>query len=61
MKSLADMHMHTIMSGHAYGTIWVHEKNLKMIGITEHDPGAVGELSLAEGLIEEYNFPKFLV
>ena len=39
MKSLADMHMHTIMSGHAYGTIWVHEKNLKMIGITEHGSG----------------------
>lgn len=38
------MHMHTIMSGHAYGTIRdmvkaAHEKNLKMIGITEHGPG----------------------
>ena len=47
MKLIADMHMHTIASGHAYGTIWemamaASEKNLQMIGITEHAPGIPG-------------------
>lgn len=40
-KLIADMHMHTLVSGHAYGTIremaaTAGEKNLKLIGITEH-------------------------
>lgn len=43
----ADVHMHTIMSGHAYGTIRemaqaAAEKGLKTIGITEHGPGIPG-------------------
>ena len=48
MKALiADLHMHTIMSGHAFGTIRemaaaAAEKNLKLIGITEHGPGIPG-------------------
>ncbi|MGI6006112.1 MAG: phosphatase [Ruminococcus sp.] len=48
MKSLvADIHMHTLVSGHAYGTIRemvqaAREKNLKMIGISEHGPGTPG-------------------
>ena len=47
MKLLADMHMHTIMSGHAYGTLreMAHaasQKGLKVIGITEHGPGIPG-------------------
>ena len=47
MKLIADMHMHTIASGHAYGTIRemamaASEKNLQMIGITEHAPGIPG-------------------
>lgn len=47
MKLLADMHMHTLVSGHAYGTIRemaqaASEKGLKLIGITEHAPGIPG-------------------
>ncbi len=48
MNSLiADLHMHTIVSGHAYGTIRemakeASEKGLKLIGITEHAPGIPG-------------------
>jgi putative hydrolase len=48
MKPLiADMHMHTLVSGHAYGTIremaaGAAEQNLQMIGITEHGPGVPG-------------------
>ena len=39
-KLIADMHMHTLVSGHAYGTIremaaTAGEKNLKLIG-TRH-------------------------
>ncbi len=47
MELFADMHMHTIMSGHAYGTIRemaqvASEKGLRVIGITEHGPGIPG-------------------
>ena len=48
MKPLiADMHMHTLVSGHAFGTIRemaaaASEKDLQMIGITEHGPGVPG-------------------
>jgi len=48
MKSLvADMHMHTLVSGHAFGTIRemaadAAEKKLQLIGITEHGPGLPG-------------------
>lgn len=48
MKSLvADMHMHTLVSGHAFGTIRemaadAAERNLQLIGITEHGPGLPG-------------------
>ena len=48
MKPLiADMHMHTLVSGHAYGTIremaaGAAERKLQMIGITEHGPGIPG-------------------
>ena len=48
MKSLvADLHMHTIMSGHAFGTVLematgAKEKGLQLIGITEHGPGIPG-------------------
>ena len=48
MKPLiADMHMHTIVSGHAYGTIRemaadAAERKLQLIGITEHGPGIPG-------------------
>lgn len=44
---LADVHMHTIMSGHAFGTLRelaaeAALKNLKLIGVTEHAPGIPG-------------------
>lgn len=44
---LADMHMHTIMSGHAFGTLRemaaaAAEQGLKLIGVTEHAPGIPG-------------------
>lgn len=46
-KLLADIHMHTLASGHAYGTIRemaqaAAEKELSLIGITEHAPGIPG-------------------
>lgn len=46
-KLVADMHMHTFVSGHAYGTMRemaqaASEKGLQMIGITEHAPGIQG-------------------
>lgn len=42
-----DIHMHTLASGHAYGTIRemaraAGEKGLELIGITEHGPGIPG-------------------
>ena len=42
-----DVHTHTIVSGHAYGTIRemaesAKEKELEMLGITEHAPGVPG-------------------
>ena len=38
---IADVHMHTVMSGHAFGTVRemaaaAVERNLKLIGITVH-------------------------
>lgn len=44
---VADMHMHTIMSGHAFGTVRemafeAAGRNMKLIGITEHGPGIPG-------------------
>lgn len=48
MKSiLADLHMHTLVSGHAFGTIremadGASQKGLQLIGITDHGPGIPG-------------------
>ncbi len=50
MKLCADLHTHTIASGHAYGTIRemafaANEKKLELLGISEHAqgiPGTVG-------------------
>jgi putative hydrolase len=44
---VADTHMHTILSGHAFGTIRemafeAARRNMKLIGITEHGPGIPG-------------------
>lgn len=46
-KLIADIHMHTIVSGHAYGTIRemvtaAKTKKLELIGISEHAPGIPG-------------------
>ena len=51
MKKLtADIHMHTLASGHAYGTIRemaavAKEQNLALIGISEHAPGIPGTVN----------------
>lgn len=42
-----DIHTHSVMSGHAYGTIRemakaAQEKGLKLLGISEHGPGIPG-------------------
>ena len=44
---IADLHMHTIMSGHAFGTVRemaaaAAERGLQIIGTTEHGPGIRG-------------------
>lgn len=44
---IADVHMHSIVSGHAFGTIRelaaaAAERNLQLIGVTEHAPGIPG-------------------
>ena len=46
-RIVADIHTHTIASGHAYGTIRemaqaASEKGLSVLGITEHAPGIPG-------------------
>ena len=46
-KLVADIHMHTLVSGHAYGTFRemaeaAKEKKLQLIGISEHAPGIPG-------------------
>ncbi|MBQ2479464.1 MAG: phosphatase [Erysipelotrichales bacterium] len=47
MKLIADLHTHTIVSGHAYGTIRENtaaakEAGLSILGITEHGPRIPG-------------------
>ena len=47
MRLIADIHTHTLVSGHAYGTIRemaqaASEKKLEVLGITEHAPGIPG-------------------
>lgn len=44
---VADVHMHSIMSGHAFGTIRelafeAAQRGMKLIGVTEHGPGIPG-------------------
>lgn len=44
---VADVHMHSILSGHAFGTVRelaqeAAARNLKLIGVTEHGPGIPG-------------------
>lgn len=44
---VADVHMHSIMSGHAFGTIRelaaaAAERGLQLIGVTDHAPGIPG-------------------
>jgi Histidinol phosphatase and related hydrolases of the PHP family len=47
MEILLDLHTHTVMSGHAYSSLQemakaAAEKNLSILGITEHGPGIPG-------------------
>ena len=47
MNLVADLHVHTISSGHAYNTILENtqsaiEKGLKLIAITDHGPNMPG-------------------
>ena len=47
---IADIHMHTLVSGHAYGTIRemvqsATERGLQLIGISEHAPGIPGTVN----------------
>ena len=49
MKCLADLHTHTMASGHAYGTIaeMIHaaaEKQLPILGISDHAPSMRGTM-----------------
>ena len=51
MKTLLDVHTHTIASGHGYSSIqeMVHaaaKKGLQVLGITEHGPSVVGTCPL---------------
>ncbi|MBP3684856.1 MAG: phosphatase [Oscillospiraceae bacterium] len=44
---VADVHMHSIMSGHAFGTVRelafeAAQRKLQLIGVTEHGPGIPG-------------------
>lgn len=48
---VADVHMHSILSGHAFGTVRelaaeASAKGLKLIGVTEHGPGIPGTCDL---------------
>ena len=50
MRDIMDLHTHTIASGHAYSTInemiaAAKEKELKILGITEHAPEMAGTCS----------------
>ena len=50
MKTLLDVHTHTVASGHAFSTLQemaaaASEKGLKLLGITEHVPGMPGTCS----------------
>ncbi|MBQ3764305.1 MAG: hypothetical protein II869_04965, partial [Synergistaceae bacterium] len=47
LNIVADLHTHTIASGHAYGTIRemalaASERKLLILGLTEHAPGIPG-------------------
>ena len=47
MKSILDMHTHTIASGHAYSTVIemakeASKRELKYLGITDHGPEMPG-------------------
>jgi putative hydrolase len=47
MKICADLHLHTVASGHAYGTVtemavMAGEKDLEIIAITDHGPAMPG-------------------
>lgn len=47
MRIVADLHTHTVASGHAYGTIWetarmARDVGLELVAITDHGPAMPG-------------------
>lgn len=47
MEDIMDLHSHTIVSGHAYNTLYemarsASEKGVKLLGVAEHAPGIPG-------------------
>ena len=59
MKTLLDVHTHTVASGHAFSTLQemavaASEKGLKLLGITEHAPGIPGTCSPAGYTVSSY-------
>lgn len=47
MRDILDLHTHTLMSGHAYNTLYemlhsASEKGVKLLGVTEHAPRIPG-------------------
>lgn len=51
LKIIADLHTHTVASGHAYSTIeeicrWAKKRHLKAVAITDHGPSMLGGASL---------------
>ena len=49
IHDILDLHTHTIMSGHAYSTMQemirsASEKDVKLLGITEHAPRIPGAI-----------------
>ena len=47
---VADVHTHSLMSGHAFGTIRemaaaASEQGLELLGVTEHGPGIPGTVN----------------
>ncbi len=51
MKALADLHTHTVVSGHAYSTLQemakaAAEKGIEILGVTEHGPAIPGTCNL---------------
>ena len=61
IEIIADLHIHTIASGHAGDTIrknceFAIKKGLKAVGITDHGPGLPG----GAGFVYFYTLPRII-